>query len=384
MAIRRRITGRNENVELIPLARLNLDPRNPRFGGLGSAEAGQREILDRIVESYGIGDVISSLAVNGYFRAEPLVGRRGEDGQVTIVEGNRRLAACLVLSDDPRAANQKAMGEQPRALWVAHDRPSVDPVPVIIFEKSADSRELLSYLGVRHISASAPWDSYAKAAWVASVVADSSLSVSEVAQMVGDKHQTVSRLLEGFYFMQQVEREGQFQPQNSQKSGRGSVTAYPFSWVYTILGYATTRNFLGLPDGGPRIDPVPKDRLPRAGLLCRAMFGDRSQGLSSAVSDSRELGDLAAILASAEKLALLEQGLSIASITRATRPLDERLRRNLHEIRALQGEIINGLTEQGADTEIATAHLPAATASRRQAQAIEKTLTETLVPPDGE
>lgn len=383
MAIRRRITGRQENVEMIPLAQLYLDPRNPRFGGLGSADAGQREILDRIVESYGIGDVISSLAVNGYFRAEPLVGRRGKDGQVTIVEGNRRLAACLVLADDPRAANQKAIGEQPRVLWAAHNRPSIDPVPVIIFEKTANSRELLSYLGVRHISASAPWDSYAKAAWVASVVADSSLSVSEVAQMVGDKHQTVSRLLEGFYFMQQVERKGQFQPQNSQKSGRGSVTAYPFSWVYTILGYATARTFLGLPDGGPRVDPVPEDRLPRAGLLCRAMFGDRSQGLSSAVSDSRELGDLAAILASAEKLALLEQGLSIASITRATRPLDERLRRNLHEIRALQGEIINGLTEQDADSEIATTHLPAATASRRQAQAIEKTLTEILVPPDG-
>lgn len=383
MAVRPSTPGRDENVELLPLEQLRLDPLNPRFGGLGSAEAAQKEILDRIIATYGIGDVISSLAVNGYFRAEPLVGRRFEDGQITIVEGNRRLAACLVLADDPRAANQKAIGEQPRALWVAHNKPSIDPVPVIIFDKAADSRELLSYLGVRHISASAPWDSYAKAAWVASVVADSSLSVSEVAQMVGDKHQTVSRLLEGFYFMQQVEREGQFLPQNSQKSGRGSVTAYPFSWVYTILGYLTTRTFLGLPEGGPRVDPVPADRLPRAGLLCRAMFGDRSQGLSSAVSDSRELGDLAAALANPEKLALLEQGISISSITRATRPLDERLRRNLNEIRVLQGEIINGLTEQGADTEIATAHLPTATASRRQAQAIEKALAETLVPPDG-
>lgn len=373
---------KSQTAELIPLASLELDSVNPRFGGLGAQSASQTDILDRIVTTFGISDVISSLAVNGYFKAEPLVGRRGAAGKVTIVEGNRRLAACLVLANDDRAKNQQKVGEQSRQLWVARGSPSIDPVPVIIFQQGTDDREILSYLGVRHISASAPWDSYAKAAWVASVVEGNALSVSDVAQMVGDKHQTVSRLLEGYYFMMQVEREGYFHSQNSQKSGRGSVTAYPFSWVYTILGYLSARNYLGLAEGGPRPNPVPSDKLKQAGILCRAMFGDRSRGLSSAVGDSRELGDLAAILPDPNKVALLEAGNSISSIIRKTRPIDERLQKNLVDIRALQTELLSGLTEQIVELEVATKHLPAASASRRQASAIEKALAEKLVPPD--
>ena len=288
--------------KLIALANLDLDARNPRFGGLSSDDASQTEILDHIVENFGVGDVMSSLAVNGYFRAEPLVGRRIPDtDRYVIVEGNRRLAACLILTGDARGANQKGVGEAPRTIWNSHGKPSVDPVPVICFEQDEDTKELLSYLGVRHISASAPWDSYAKAAWVSDVVAASALSVAEVAQMVGDKHKTVSRLLEGFYFVQQVEARNQFRPADSVRSGRGSVTSYPFSWIYTILGYQSTRRFLGLPEGEPRPNPVPEERLPQAGLLCRAMFGDRSKGLSSAVGDSRELGDLASILSESGK-----------------------------------------------------------------------------------
>src|SRR5690606_25727507 len=122
--------------------------------------------------------------------------------------------------------NYKVLAEKPRAVWAAHGHPVIDPVPVICFEEGDSSKELLSYLGVRHISASSPWDSYAKAAWISDVVATSRLSVAEVAQMVGDKHKTVSRLLEGYYFARQAEDRGVFRPTDSVRSGRGSVTAY--------------------------------------------------------------------------------------------------------------------------------------------------------------
>ncbi|UAK24380.1 ParB N-terminal domain-containing protein [Sphingomonas nostoxanthinifaciens] len=367
---------------MITLTGLDLDPSNPRFGGRSGSDATQRDILNRIVQIFGVGDVLSSLAVNGFFQAEPLVGRRQASGRITIMEGNRRLAACLVLAGDARAVDQSLLGEQARGTWLAHGKKPIDPIPVIVFEEHEQTRELLSYLGVRHISASSPWDSYAKAAWVAEVVRTASLSVSEVSQMVGDRNQTVSRLLEGYYFINQVERAGKFSPKNSVRSGRGSVTAYPFSWVYTILGYLTTRVFLSLPEGAPVPDPVPAERLDNAGLLCRAMFGDNSRGQNSAVSDSRQLGDLAAVLASPDKVALLEQGMSVEAITRVSRPIDERLRQGFAEIRRIQGEILSGLSEQPVAEDVAISHTPAAVAARRTAQAIENQLRTIVNPAD--
>lgn len=369
--------------KLLALQDLDLDARNPRFGGIKSGDITQKSILDHIIQNFSVADVISSLSVNGYFRAEPLVGRRIPGSQrYVIVEGNRRLAACLLLSGDPRAAGHEALAEKPRAVWESHGSPVIDPVPVICFEEGDNAKELLSYLGVRHISGSTSWDSYAKAVWVSEVVNASALTVAEVAQMVGDKHKTVARLLEGYYFTQQAEQQGQFRPTDSVRSGRGSVTAYPFSWVYTVLGYQAARGFLGLAESDPKPEPIKPDNLSRAGLVLRAMFGDKSKGLNSAVSDSRELGDLAAVLGSAEKVALLEQGRSIAEITRITRPIDDRLRHGLAEVRLIQQEILTGLTEQSISTDIAQNHLAAASTNRRSSQAIEKGLNEIISPAD--
>lgn len=78
--------------EPIELAKLNLDLTNPRFGDSGRKGWSQTEIVEHIVTTYGVDDVLSSIAVNGYFKAEPLIGRRPADGGVvTIAEGNRRL-----------------------------------------------------------------------------------------------------------------------------------------------------------------------------------------------------------------------------------------------------------------------------------------------------
>ena len=120
----------------VPLDSLFLDKDNPRFG-FKEHEAGQVQILDRIVEKFGVDDVLSSLAVNGYFEAEPLVCRRqGASSKYTVLEGNRRLAACLMLAQDPRAVNQASRGKAFRDLWEENDRPNIKSVPAIVFEES--------------------------------------------------------------------------------------------------------------------------------------------------------------------------------------------------------------------------------------------------------
>ncbi len=190
--------------------------------------------------------------------------------KAVVVEGNRRLAACLIITGDPRAASQARRTEEFRTIWEAHGQPRLDPVPTIMFAPHEDEEEVLSYLGVRHIMSSQAWDSYAKAAWIARVVEQKKMSVAEVSSMIGDQHSTVSRLLEGYYLVRQLQAEGQFQPEDSVRRGRGSVTDYPFSWVYTALGYRSVRDFLVLSDerSGPK--PLQKANLPR-GRVPRSM-----------------------------------------------------------------------------------------------------------------
>ena len=173
-----------------------------------------------------------SIAVNGFFDSEPLVGIRLEkEKRIRILEGNRRLAACLILTGDARAAGQKRLREQYSKMHEENGRKRVNPVPVIVYKGKNAWKEVLPYVGVRHIVGFLEWDSYAKAAWVDQVLRDHRLSLKEVMEMLGDKNDTARRMLAGYRFVNQLIRTGQFRPDQSQRKGRGSNPDYPFSWV---------------------------------------------------------------------------------------------------------------------------------------------------------
>src|SRR5713226_5482100 len=78
-------------VKPILLAELHFDGTNPRFGTRPMGKADDEAILDEIVRRFGVEDVLSSIAANGYLGTEPLVGLRNAEG-IRIIEGNRRLA----------------------------------------------------------------------------------------------------------------------------------------------------------------------------------------------------------------------------------------------------------------------------------------------------
>lgn len=187
----------------VPIQELLLDADNPRFGGLSGSAREQTDVLEHIVDTFGVDDLLSSLSVNGYFEAEPLVVRRTPSGLI-VAEGNRRLAACLMLARDPRARRVQEKAARFRREWEEHGQPPIESLPVIEFGGEESARDLLPYLGVRHISASKSWDSYAKAAWVANVVEKHDLPVKDIAKMIGDQHRTIDRLLEGFYIVRQL------------------------------------------------------------------------------------------------------------------------------------------------------------------------------------
>jgi len=362
----------NEDVNWQPLSELLLDAHNPRFGELAQDRCNQTDILDFIVKTFGVTDLLSSLAVNGYFAAEPLVCRLTDDDKLIVAEGNRRLAACLILAGDERAKNQGHLTRKYQTLHQQHNGPRIDPVPVILFDTKADKRTLLSYLGVRHIAAAKSWDSYAKAVWVSRIIRETNIPLKDVAEMIGDEHRALARLLEGYHFVQQLEDNDRFRPEDSNRKGRGSNTNYPFSWVYTILGYSNTRRFLGIEDNSPENPtPIPPNKLDDAGLLVRSMFGNRSEGAAPAIDDSRQLSKLALALESPEKVELLRQGKKLAEIEESTRPISEALSSTLVATRDLLSNLSGRLDSDPPDAKTAGEFHPLSKQVKNLASAID-------------
>lgn len=365
--------------ELLPLSRLHLDLENPRFGNVSSTGLDESVVLDRIVEQHGIKDVLSSLSANGFFNSEPLVGviNKGAytDEQIVIVEGNRRLAACLVLAGDSRAINQSA-----RTGLYKNSAYSGQPVPVLLYDwsKVEDRKRLLPYLGIRHIVGAQPWDSFAKASWVASVLELQEMSLDEIVEMIGDSNRTVARFLDGFYLVEQVKEAGVYDFSNSARRGRGSNPHFPFSWIYSALGYEKIREFIGFgpAEDGPKKNPVPQERLAESGELMRLLFGDLGAGRSPTLRDTRQLGDLAYALADDEGRRMLLSGAALEAVRERLRPVTDqvkdRLRRSVEEA----GEALKLIVEGEVSAAETNAIIDTSNKLRKVAGAIVKTLRD--------
>ncbi|HVW64203.1 MAG TPA: hypothetical protein VHB01_04250 [Nitrosospira sp.] len=362
----------------IPLSELLLDTDNPRFGDSGGKFTDQTTILDWIVLNFGIEDVINSLAINGYFDAEPLVVERDKEtvDKYIVKEGNRRLAACLILANDPRAANQATKQSSVKhiinTLWSPETK-----IAAIIFDHGK-SKGLTSYLGVRHIVSSQPWDSYAKAAWIAKVVKGQELTVEGIAGLTGDKSQTILKLLEGYNFVQQLIYKGLFEPSVSLRRGRGSNVSYPFSWIYTILQYAAVRNWLGLKGYSPHPNPIPESKELEAAEVLTFMFGNKTQGVQPKLADSREIGNLAYTLSVSERRELLRTGYSLDQINESARPALDKLTSSLVEARQNLRNAASTLAETGIETREAKELIDIVLAIRKSSNAIYTQLNKVI------
>jgi len=369
---------KERQIEKIDLDKIDLDINNPRFGnGEFDVETSQPEIVNFIVKNFGVDDVLSSLAVNGYFAAEPIVCRKNGD-RFTVLEGNRRVTAMFILAGDARAVAHEDRATRYRALHEEHGTPPFDPVPAIVFESNDKDKTLLSYLGVRHIVSTRDWDSFAKANWVHSTIEDGELTIEDVSTMTGDNRQTVRKLLQGYNYVKQLEIENLFDPSNSNKGGRGSNTKYPFSWVYTLLGYKDIKDFLSLSEDPTEKNPIPNNSLEHAALLLKAMFGDRSKGKDSQVGDSRNLSDLVSAVKTKDKLRLLKEGKHVKDIEALTKPVDERLDSIFYSIQELLAEANDRLIRE----KVTASKIPELKQSleqlKRQFKSLDNSLNEQL------
>ena len=277
---------------------LNFDLKNPRF--LDKAFTKDEEILQYLVDSVDVDELLQSILSAGYVDFEPVVVLR--EGNV-VLEGNRRLAALRLLSDGslrekfgvslPAVANPNPLPDVIRVKWVN------------------DRKEARAFVGFKHINGPFKWDALAKAKFAAEWFEEGA-DIETISRTLGDNHNTVRRIVNGWYALKQATSDG-FERNHRTKA------RFAFSHLYTALTRASVREFLGLNledlYASPRTDPIPTENREKLQTLMSWLYGQEQRNEPALIqSQNPNLNQLCEVLGhpEARRMLLAERALQVA------------------------------------------------------------------------
>jgi hypothetical protein len=294
----------------VETATLRFDYENPRLAEYGITQAtSEEEILKVLWDAMDVRELVQSISASGFFEQEALVVAK-EDGENLVIEGNRRLAAVKVLL----AGTSGVEGGWAIPTLTPEARTALLTLPVIF----ASREEAWRFLGFKHVNGPAKWSSYAKAAYIATVHNSFGIPLSDIANQIGDRHNTVQRLYRGLMVLEQAQRENIYSQENV---FRGRLA---FSHLYTGLDYEGIRDFINVAPKEQETDsPVPNDKLKELGELLVWLYGDKSQEKKPAVqTQNPDLRRLNAVVANREAVAALRAGEDLSKAYEISRPAD--------------------------------------------------------------
>ena len=297
MASQQATSGETPAATPFPTDQLCFDRRNPRL--FLDGELDKFELVERLWKEFAVDELALSIASNGYFEHEPLFVAH-EDGKHVVVEGNRRLAAVRLLVD---GSLRVKVGATDLPKITAARRKELATLPAI----ECARQDIWQYVGFKHVNGPQPWQSYAKAQYVAWVHNELGEELDEIARQIGDRHTTVRRLYRGLMVLRQAEESGRFDLDDRWKKH------FSFSHLYTGLDYQNIQELLGIDNEGSfRPNPVPKERLEALGDLCLWLYGQKSTDTQPLVqSQNPDLRRLDSAIGSNAGLIALRRGLPL-------------------------------------------------------------------------
>lgn len=226
-------------IQQLDLGLLLFDPENPRFSAFETST--DAEVISRMTETENVQELMGSIGEQGYFHGEPLLvapeDPDGASGKYIVVEGNRRLAALKLLagsigSDKPSIA---ALRESAR-----HRE---NTAPCLIFPKR---RDVLRYLGYRHITGAKRWEPLPKARYLKQLKDEfySDLSAEDqfrtLAKEIGSRADYVAQMLTGLEVYDRASAK-RFYDLNGVNEA-----SVDFSLLTTALSYSAISAYVGL------------------------------------------------------------------------------------------------------------------------------------------
>ncbi len=257
---------------------LDFDADNPRLIEEGIKKPTDAQIIRALADTADLSEIVESIASNGYIDIEPLIAQR-VGNRYRVLEGNRRLAAIRVLLD-PDLAKGSGVSVPPLSKEA---RASLKTVTVYAVTDPDQARD---FIGFKHINGPHKWDAHAKGRFAAEWYRKekkNGLTLEKIAQRLGDKHDTVVRLVNGIFVLNQAESAKVFS-MDDRYPGR----KFAFSHLYTALTRPGYRNFLGLPDEWRAVDPspnpVPRDKVENLGKVMTWLYGSKSDDIEPVVT----------------------------------------------------------------------------------------------------
>jgi hypothetical protein len=112
---------------------------------------------------------------------------------------------------------------------------------------------------------------------------ENGVSLQDIAHRLGDRHDTVKRLVNGIFVLDQAKKQKVYD-----LADRSSGRAFAFSHLYTALTRTGFQDYLGLPADWRRDDPtpnpVPKDNLENLRQVLVWLYGSKQDGISPVVT----------------------------------------------------------------------------------------------------
>ena len=285
-----------QKIKFISTSELHFDPENPRFYRLNDPSSVEA-VIGEMFDDEGVQELMLSIGQKGYFEGEPLLIAADKNEKWIVVEGNRRLAATKLLNEEiippkRRSANVKLIREEAQ-----YTPPS--ELPCIVYPTR---REVLRYLGYRHITGIKQWDSLSKAKYLAQLRdefypdLEKPKQLKALANDIGSKPDYVGKLLTALSLYQRAENTRFF----------GLLLRaedIEFSYLTTALNYTPICAWLGLES--PADIEMPNLKADNLKSAFAWMFAKDQQG-RTILGESRNLKELACIVESGDAIQVLK------------------------------------------------------------------------------
>lgn len=269
---------------------LFFDERNPRLVEMEKT-TNQTKILNTLWRTEDVKVIVMSILANNFFPNEALYIIE-ENGRKVVVEGNRRLAAVKAILN-PSLVEKGGMDKYIPSITNKLRNSLQAGIPVI---EMASREETWRYIGFKHVSGAAKWDSYAKAHYIAQVHNEYHVPLEQIAEQIGDSNQLTMKLYQGLMVLRQADSQTEFKIEDVYNN-----RVY-FSHIYTAMGYDGVRDFLGITvETQDTSSPVSQDKLKHLEEFMIWVLGSRKSDLKPIIkSQNPDLRNLNQVLLSSE------------------------------------------------------------------------------------
>ena len=314
----------------VPVTRLQLDRQNPRL--IGEAESGSDDVvIARLYRGEELDELLQSISANGYLDIEPFVVMNGsENDSLIVLEGNRRLAALRLLREPDLVDRISSLEKRSIRVPSVNDslRGTLEQVSVYPVANRDNAR---AFIGFKHINGPKRWEAYAKAKFAADWYksrASNNVGLDVIAESIGDRHDTIKRMVSAIYVLEQAESEELFVIDDRH------TRKFNFSHLYTALSRSQYMEYLGLGKTWVRYDPkpnpVPPERLEALQKVLVWIFGSKQNNeLPVVKSQNPDIKRLGEVIAHAEALHVLETTHDLVVAHESTEAVDKRFTASL-------------------------------------------------------